>query len=87
MVQSFVGCDALRRWQQRPRCGVGINDRRAVLCRRGRAMPLSRDHKPSTPSESARVAEAGGAVSPDGLLDGARTGGVLVALELGLGLG
>ena len=46
--------------------------RRAVLSRRGRAVQLSRDHKPSTPSESARLAQAGGAVSPDGLLEGAR---------------
>ena len=35
--------------------------RRAVLSRRGRAVQLSRDHKPSTPSESARLAQAGGA--------------------------
>ncbi len=44
--------------------------RRAVLSRRGRAVQLSRDHKPSTPW-STRPAEAGGAVSPDALHDGA----------------
>ena len=35
---------------------------RAVLARRGRPIPMSRDHKPLAPSEVARITHAGGFV-------------------------
>ncbi len=38
---------------------ANAGDSRAVLSRRGRAINLSRDHKPSCPSERERVATAG----------------------------
>ncbi|MED6191951.1 hypothetical protein PIB30_005427 [Stylosanthes scabra] len=37
-------------------------DSRAVLCRKGRAIPLSSDHKPDRPDELLRVQAAGGRV-------------------------
>jgi protein phosphatase 1G len=37
-------------------------DSRAVLCRGGRAMDLSQDHKPNLPAERERIARAGGSV-------------------------
>ena len=46
---------------------ANVGDSRAVLCRAGAAVPLSRDHKPvlhppehARPDEVARVVEAGG---------------------------
>jgi len=41
-------------------CNAG--DSRAIVCRRGNAMPLSFDHKPTNPTELNRVREAGGFV-------------------------
>ena len=41
-------------------CNAG--DSRAILCRDGKALPLSFDHKPSNPTEMNRVKEAGGFV-------------------------
>ena len=38
---------------------ANAGDSRAVLSRRGRAINLSRDHKPSCPGERERVASAG----------------------------
>jgi len=37
-------------------------DSRAVLCRKGQALPLSEDHKPNCPVERQRIAKAGGTV-------------------------
>ena len=37
-------------------------DSRAVLCRGGKAFPLTRDHKPQVRSESQRIIERGGFV-------------------------
>ena len=45
-------------------------DCRAVLCRRGRAIDLSEDHKPSRASEAARIKAAGGFVDCEGYLNG-----------------
>ena len=42
-------------------CG-NAGDSRAVLCRQGAPVPLSNDHKPSHPTEAARVRAAGGEV-------------------------
>ncbi|CAM9766362.1 unnamed protein product, partial [Hapterophycus canaliculatus] len=41
-------------------------DSRCVLCRAGRAVQLTRDHKPGMPSEYARIVAAGGHVSRAG---------------------
>ena len=38
---------------------ANAGDSRAVLCRRGRAMNLSRDHKPSMASEKLRITNLG----------------------------
>jgi len=42
---------------------ANAGDSRAVLCRAGQAVPLSEDHKPEMPFESARIVEAGGYLS------------------------
>ncbi|KAI3955418.1 hypothetical protein MKW98_018519 [Papaver atlanticum] len=49
-------------------------DSRAVLCRGGKAVPLSVDHKPDRPDELVRIQEAGGRVI---YWDGPRVLGVL----------
>ncbi|XP_021757268.1 protein phosphatase 2C 37-like [Chenopodium quinoa] len=49
-------------------------DSRAVLCRKGVAIPLSNDHKPDRPDELTRIEEAGGRVI---YWDGARVLGML----------
>lgn len=41
---------------------ANAGDSRAVLSRRGYAMPLSEDHKPNLPTERARITKAGGSV-------------------------
>ena len=41
---------------------ANIGDSRAVLCRGGKAIPLSYDHKPEQPQESSRIEKAGGTV-------------------------
>lgn len=42
---------------------ANAGDSRAVLCRDGRALELSHDHKPNLPSERARIVAAGGSVT------------------------
>ncbi|RLN88456.1 hypothetical protein BBJ28_00008987 [Nothophytophthora sp. Chile5] len=41
---------------------VNLGDCRAVLCRGGRAVPLTSDHKPDRPDERQRIEQAGGYV-------------------------
>lgn len=41
---------------------ANVGDSRAVLCRAGKAVRLSEDHKPSRKDERARIEEAGGSV-------------------------
>ncbi|PSS33131.1 Protein like [Actinidia chinensis var. chinensis] len=53
---------------------ANCGDSRAVLCRRGRAVPLSSDHKPSRPDELARIEASGGRVI---FVNGARVEGIL----------
>lgn len=48
---------------------ANAGDCRAVLCRRGKAIEMSRDHKPSCNSERTRIEESGGYVD-DGYLNG-----------------
>eukprot|EP00331_Platyophrya_macrostoma_P000435 CAMPEP_0176405332 /NCGR_PEP_ID=MMETSP0127-20121128/277_1 /TAXON_ID=938130 /ORGANISM="Platyophrya macrostoma, Strain WH" /LENGTH=297 /DNA_ID=CAMNT_0017784375 /DNA_START=57 /DNA_END=950 /DNA_ORIENTATION=- len=54
------GCTAVTALvaQRRIIC-ANIGDSRAVLCRGGMAVPLSSDHKPTIPSEVARIEAAG----------------------------
>ena len=42
---------------------ANAGDSRSVLCRKGKAMPLSKDHKPNDPAERARISNAGGYVA------------------------
>lgn len=42
---------------------ANVGDSRALLCRNGRALQLSLDHKPSRADESKRIEQAGGFVS------------------------
>ena len=49
---------------------ANAGDSRAVLSRRGRALVLSTDHKPSLAVEAARIAAAGGWVTPQGRING-----------------
>lgn len=53
---------------------ANCGDSRAVLCRNGKAIPLSSDHKPDRPDELSRIEEAGGRVI---YWDGPRVLGVL----------
>lgn len=53
---------------------ANCGDSRAVLCRNGKAVPLSSDHKPDRPDELKRIQDAGGRVI---YWDGARVFGVL----------
>ncbi|XP_030532919.1 probable protein phosphatase 2C 75 isoform X2 [Rhodamnia argentea] len=53
---------------------ANCGDSRAVLCRGGKAIPLSRDHKPDRPDELARIEAAGGRVI---YVNGARVEGIL----------
>ncbi|MBA0865939.1 hypothetical protein Goshw_016574 [Gossypium schwendimanii] len=53
---------------------ANCGDSRAVLCRNGRPVPLSSDHKPDRPDELNRIQEAGGRVI---FWDGPRVLGVL----------
>mmetsp|Transcript_120663 Transcript_120663/g.341848 ORF Transcript_120663/g.341848 Transcript_120663/m.341848 type:complete len:389 (+) Transcript_120663:128-1294(+) len=52
----------------RPRSLTVANcgDSRAVLCREGRALELSEDHKPELPGEERRIRRAGGHVAQNG---------------------
>lgn len=49
---------------------ANAGDSRAVLCRDGKAIDLSVDHKPEDAPERARIERAGGKVTPDGRVNG-----------------
>jgi len=42
---------------------ANAGDSRSVLCREGKAVALSEDHKPDSPIEEARIKKAGGMIS------------------------
>ncbi|CAJ0942637.1 unnamed protein product, partial [Mesorhabditis belari] len=49
---------------------ANIGDSRAVLCRDGKAIDLSVDHKPEDEAETKRIEKAGGKVTEDGRVNG-----------------
>ncbi|EGB02760.1 hypothetical protein AURANDRAFT_5711, partial [Aureococcus anophagefferens] len=49
---------------------ANAGDSRAVLCRKGVAVPLSEDHKPANAGESERILAAGGFVTAQGRVNG-----------------
>ncbi|XP_038883693.1 probable protein phosphatase 2C 75 isoform X2 [Benincasa hispida] len=61
---------------------ANCGDSRAVLCRGGRAIPLSNDHKPDRNDELARIEAAGGRVI---FVNGARVEGIL-AMSRAIGM-
>ncbi|KAH9647392.1 putative protein phosphatase 2C 75 [Citrus sinensis] len=61
---------------------ANCGDSRAVLCRAGRAIPLSCDHKPDRPDELARIEASGGRVI---FVNGARVEGIL-AMSRAIGI-
>jgi serine/threonine protein phosphatase PrpC len=63
--------DSLASWRAQLVANAG--DSRAVLCRGGKAVTLSTDHKPAAPAERARILDAGGAVCHEGRLNGELT--------------
>ncbi|XP_020085336.1 probable protein phosphatase 2C 30 [Ananas comosus] len=79
---DIVGSTAVVALVSRSRLLVAnCGDSRAVLSRRGRAIPLSVDHKPDRPDELARIEAAGGRVI---YVNGARVHGIL-AMSRALG--
>merc|ERR1719443_749126 len=59
----WVGCTAVVCCvRQNEIVCANAGDSRAVLCRSGKAVPLSEDHKPTRPGEEARIRHAGGSV-------------------------
>lgn len=58
-----AGCTAVVALVQGPKVYVAnAGDSRCVLCRGGRAVELSQDHKPDNPEEKERIMKAGGTV-------------------------
>ena len=49
---------------------ANAGDSRCVLSRKGRAIPLSADHKPEDEPERSRIERAGGVVTGDGRVNG-----------------
>lgn len=49
---------------------ANAGDSRAIICRRGKAISLSTDHKPALTGEMARITKAGGFVTAQGRING-----------------
>lgn len=49
---------------------ANAGDSRCVVCRNGKAIEMSLDHKPEDDEESARILKAGGRVTLDGRVNG-----------------
>lgn len=73
-----IGCTAIVALIERPGVDAAwrlyvanCGDARCVLCdRAGRAIPMSKDHKPTHKAERARIEAAGGVVTWEGRIDG-----------------
>lgn len=63
-----------------PRCltVANLGDSRAVLCRNGDPLPMSKDHKPRSPAERFRILQAGGCI-----IDGRVNGDLALSRALG----
>eukprot|EP00744_Colponema_vietnamica_P001408 GILI01002328.1.p1 GENE.GILI01002328.1~~GILI01002328.1.p1 ORF type:complete len:338 (+),score=109.19 GILI01002328.1:70-1083(+) len=67
----MAGCTAVVAVVHENNLFVGnAGDSRCVLCRDGKAVAMSMDHKPELPSERSRIVSAGGSVSLDGRVNG-----------------
>jgi len=72
MIPQFTGCTAVVCCIRKDTITVAnAGDCRAVLCRTGRAIDMSEDHKPQLPSECARICRAGGCIMEQRCLAGA----------------
>ena len=49
---------------------ANAGDSRCIVCRDGKAVELSDDHKPEDQAEMTRIERAGGRVTPDGRVNG-----------------
>jgi serine/threonine protein phosphatase PrpC len=47
---------------------ANLGDSRAVLCRKGKAVALTNDHRPTSPLEVERIIKQGGSIPPNGRL-------------------
>lgn len=63
-----------------PRCltVANLGDSRAVLCRKGNPLPMSKDHKPRGPTERYRILQAGACI-----IDGRVNGDLALSRALG----
>ena len=78
-ISMFTGCTAnVVVIQDKRLFFANAGDSRCVLCKKGQAIPMSIDHKPSIPAELKRIEKAGGWVSD---------GRVLGNLNLSRGIG
>ncbi|KAL1519355.1 hypothetical protein AB1Y20_022881 [Prymnesium parvum] len=57
---------------------ANLGDSRAVLCRKGNALPMSKDHKPRSSNERCRILQAGGCI-----IDGRVNGDLALSRALG----
>ena len=78
-ISMFTGCTAnVLVIQDKKLFFANAGDSRSVVCKKGQAIPMSVDHKPSIPAELKRIEKAGGWVSD---------GRVLGNLNLSRGIG
>ena len=49
---------------------ANVGDSRCVLCRAGKTVEMSKDHKPEDEIEIARITKAGSKITSDGRIDG-----------------
>lgn len=81
-VREQMGYDYMRSMESQAGCTATVvlitpneiycanaGDSRTVMCERGKAIDLSKDHKPELPAERSRILKAGGDVS-DGRVNG-----------------
>jgi len=72
MIPQFMGCTAVVCCIRKDTITVAnAGDCRAVLCRAGRAIDMSEDHKPQLPTECARIRRAGGCIMEQRCVAGA----------------
>ena len=78
-ISMFTGCTAnVLIVQDKKLFFANAGDSRSVVCKKGQAIPMSTDHKPTIPAELKRIEKAGGWVSD---------GRVLGNLNLSRGIG